>query len=63
MKRGKIPLREYATLALQFDPEKFDAQAWVRVFKAAGARYIVIYREETQWPTVVRGACYSKRLF
>src|SRR6266851_1043959 len=42
MNRGKIPVAEYATYASQFNPVKFDADAWVRLAKAAGMKYIVI---------------------
>ncbi len=42
MNRGKIPCAEYQDFAKQFDPEKFDANAWVAVAKNAGMKYIVI---------------------
>lgn len=42
MNRARIPVREYEKLAAQFNPVKFDADAWVKVAKDAGARYIVI---------------------
>lgn len=42
MNRARIPAAEYAQLAKQFNPVKFDARAWVRVAKDAGMRYIVI---------------------
>jgi len=42
MNRAQIPVREYEKLAAQFNPVKFDADAWVRVAKDAGMRYIVI---------------------
>jgi alpha-L-fucosidase len=40
--RAKIPVPEYAQLAMQFNPVKFDADAWVRMAKDAGMKYIVI---------------------
>ena len=37
-----IPVKEYETLAARFNPTKFDADAWVRMAKDAGMKYIVI---------------------
>jgi alpha-L-fucosidase len=42
MNREKIPVAEYAKLATQFNPVKFNAGEWVRVAKDAGMKYIVI---------------------
>lgn len=42
MYRARIPVREYEQLAKQFNPVKFDADAWVKVAKEAGMKYIVI---------------------
>ena len=42
MNRGKIPVAEYQKFAKQFNPVKFDADAWVRMAKNAGMKYIVI---------------------
>ncbi len=39
-RRSRSP--EYETLAAQFNPVKFDADAWVRLAKDAGMKYIVI---------------------
>src|SRR3954466_14751347 len=38
----KIPVAEYAEYAQQFNPVKFDGDAWVRLAKEAGMKYIVI---------------------
>ncbi|MCH7228811.1 alpha-L-fucosidase [Haloferula sp. A504] len=38
----KIPREEYAKLGKRFNPESFDADAWVEVAKQAGMRYVVI---------------------
>lgn len=32
----RIPLKEYATIAKDFNPVKFDAKKWVRAAKHAG---------------------------
>jgi alpha-L-fucosidase len=42
MNRAKIPMAEYREYAKQFNPVKFDADAWVRAAKDAGMKYIVI---------------------
>ncbi|MBN1559650.1 alpha-L-fucosidase [candidate division KSB1 bacterium] len=42
MLRAQIPLAEYEALAQQFNPVKYDADAWVRLAKEAGMKYIVI---------------------
>jgi alpha-L-fucosidase len=42
MNEKDIPAAKYERLAQFFNPSQFDADAWVRGFKAAGARYIVI---------------------
>jgi len=42
MQDNRIPAAKYERLATFFNPIKFDADAWVRSFKAAGAKYIVI---------------------
>ncbi|WP_337558484.1 alpha-L-fucosidase [Phocaeicola plebeius] len=38
----RIPLKEYALIAKDFNPINFDAQRWVRLAKYAGMKYIVI---------------------
>jgi alpha-L-fucosidase len=42
MNRSQIPVREYEALAAQFNPGKFDADAWVQLAQDAGMKYIVI---------------------
>lgn len=42
MNRGKIPVADYKAYAKQFNPVKYDADAWVRMAKDAGMKYIVI---------------------
>jgi len=42
MYRARIPVGEYEALAKQWNPVKFDAEAWVRLAQDAGMRYIVI---------------------
>jgi alpha-L-fucosidase len=42
MFRARIPVPEYEQLAKQWNPVKFDAEAWVQLAKDAGMKYIVI---------------------
>ncbi|MBG0859183.1 MAG: alpha-L-fucosidase [Bacteroidales bacterium] len=42
MNRGKIPVAEYQQIARQFNPVKYDPDAWVRMARDAGMKYIVI---------------------
>lgn len=39
---GGIPRAQYDTLLAEFDPVKFDADAWIRAASEAGMRYFVI---------------------
>ena len=39
---AKIPLAEYTDYARTFQPDKFDADEWVRIAKDAGMKYLVI---------------------
>ncbi len=42
MLRAKIPVNEYEALTEQFNPVKYDAEAWVKMARDAGMKYIVI---------------------
>ncbi|MEO6520645.1 MAG: alpha-L-fucosidase [Mucilaginibacter sp.] len=42
MNRSKIPVAEYQQYAKQFNPTKYNADAWVKMAKNAGMKYIVI---------------------
>lgn len=39
---GKIPADEYRQVAAKFNPSEFNADAWAKVFKDSGIRYVVI---------------------
>lgn len=42
MNRGKIPVARYREYAKKFNPVKYDPEAWVKLAKDAGMKYIVI---------------------
>lgn len=42
MNRGKIPMSEYQAFAKEFNPVKYDPDAWVKLAREAGMKYIVI---------------------
>jgi alpha-L-fucosidase len=42
MNTAKIPVAEYKPYAKQFNPDKYDPEAWVKMAKDAGMKYIVI---------------------
>lgn len=42
MNGAKIPVAEYAKLAEQFNPTKYNAEQWVKLAKEAGMKYMII---------------------
>jgi alpha-L-fucosidase len=42
MNNDKLPIREYAKLPPRFNPTRFDAEAWVKLAKESGVKYITI---------------------
>ena len=42
MHNAQIPVVEYKKYASQFNPQKFNAEEWVKLAKAAGMKYIVL---------------------
>lgn len=42
MNRGKIPVAQYKTYAQEFNPVKYDPEAWAKLAKEAGMKYLVI---------------------
>jgi alpha-L-fucosidase len=70
--RGQIPVAEYREFAKEFNPLKYDPDAWVRLAKEAGMKYIVITSKHhdgfalydskvTEWD-VVDATPYGKEL-
>ena len=57
MEKGKIPFEEYKAYAAQFNPTKYDPEAWVLLAKKAGMKYIVITAKHHDgfalWPSAV----------
>lgn len=55
MRWSKMPVARYKEYARQFNPIKFNAGEWVRLFKEAGARYIVLIAKHHDgfaiWPS------------
>lgn len=55
MDQAQIPLEQYEPLCEQFNPVKFDADAWVRMASDAGMKYLVITSKHHDgfclWPT------------
>ncbi|MEO7718778.1 MAG: alpha-L-fucosidase [Capsulimonas sp.] len=41
MHNAEIPVADYATLAPQFNPSKFNADAWAQAAKDAGMKYLI----------------------
>ncbi len=42
MRNKKVPLAEYSRLAQEFNPTKFDADAWMTLAREAGMSYLVV---------------------
>ncbi len=42
MFKARIPLADYAAVARQFNPVKFDADAWAQLAQDAGMKYLII---------------------
>ena len=65
----KIPLSEYREFAKQFNPVKYDPEAWAALAEAAGMKYIVITSKhhdgfalfDTKVTHLGRGRCHALR--
>ncbi len=53
----RIPLKEYATLAHDFNPVKFDATKWVKAAKQAGMKYLVYTTKHHDGFAMYNSAC------
>jgi alpha-L-fucosidase len=72
MNRAKIPVADYQRMAKDFNPVKYDPDAWVKMAKDAGMKYIVItskhhdgfalFKSEASKWNVVDATAYGKDL-
>lgn len=53
----RIPLKEYATIASQFNPSQFNARQWVKTAKRAGMKYIIITAKHHDGFAMYHSAC------
>lgn len=53
----RIPLKEYATIADDFNPTAFNARKWVKAAKRAGMKYIVITTKHHDGFAMYHSAC------
>lgn len=53
----RIPLKEYAAIANDFNPVKFDASQWVRAAKQAGMKYLVYTTKHHDGFAMYHSAC------
>src|ERR1041385_4075746 len=63
MNRAKIPVKEYEQLATQFNPVKFNAEAWVQMAQDAGMKYIVITSKHHDGFAMYRSAVSKYNIF
>jgi len=63
MNRMKIPVTEYARLAQQFNPVKFDADAWAQLAQDAGMKYVVITSKHHDGFALFRSAASSYNVY
>ena len=59
MNRMRIPVAEYSQLAGQFNPVKFDADAWAQFAADAGMKYVVITAKHHDGFAMFRSAVSS----
>jgi alpha-L-fucosidase len=57
MSRFRIPVADYAKLAVKFNPQDFNADEWVQLAKQAGMRYIVITAKHHEGFAMYHSAC------
>lgn len=53
----RIPLKEYAAIAEDFNPVKFDAKKWARAAKHAGMKYLVYTTKHHDGFAMYNSAC------
>jgi alpha-L-fucosidase len=63
MNKGRIPVADYEKFAGQFNPTKFDADAWVALAQAAGMKYIVITSKHHDGFAMYRSSADSYNIY
>ncbi|HVT72076.1 MAG TPA: alpha-L-fucosidase [Lacunisphaera sp.] len=63
MHRMRIPVREYEQLAGQFNPVKFDADAWAQLAADAGMKYVVITSKHHDGFALFRSAASTYNVY
>jgi len=63
MHRMKIPVAEYEQLAAQFNPVKFDADAWAQLAQDAAMKYVVITSKHHDGFALFRSAASHYTVF
>jgi alpha-L-fucosidase len=63
MREARIPVKEYAQLASQFNPAQFDAEAWVKFAEEAGAKYLVVTAKDRDGFAMYRSAASKYNVF
>jgi alpha-L-fucosidase len=58
-----IPLQEYHALARQFNPTKFDAEAWARLAVDAGMKYIIYVAKHSDGFAMYRSKVSSFNIY
>ena len=53
----RIPVKEYALIANDFNPTEFNARKWVKTAKEAGMKYIVITSKHHDGFAMYHSAC------
>jgi alpha-L-fucosidase len=57
MLQARIPVADYETFARDFNPVRFDADAWARTARAAGLRYLVFTAKHHDGFALYHSAC------
>jgi alpha-L-fucosidase len=63
MNRAKIPVKEYEQLAPQFNPTKFDADAFAQLAQDAGMKYMVITSKHHDGFAMYRSAASKYNIY
>jgi len=53
MNTAKIPIDKYKPYAREFNPVKYDPEAWVKMAKAAGGKIHRNHRQASRWLCII----------